>query len=551
MWTSALTNVRGWFSSNRKRRCRALQKSTPELLETRSLLTGFAWSDTTNLSISFAADGTTVAGNKNQLYAELNQLGTPAQWQATIVRGFQTWLKELGYGIHVVKDSGARFGAPGAGNNDPRFGDVRVAAVPLTSGVLATAIPRNTFVSGTWAGDMMLNSAVELKSLDELYVLSLHEAGHILGLEHSTDPNSPMFDHAGTAVLPPTIHDIELLRNLYGLANGNVVAIEHDDHANDQSADAEEFAVVQPQGMFPRFQVTGSLRNLSDVDNYVFRPRNATSEASLITTVILRTRSTRHVPGLTLLDSSGKPIEFNVIANGKGLVVLQTSEIEADLDYIIKVQSTGETPGVTSGLYELAVTFSEKSQQIETLAAGTLDQKTHTRSYDLYSAKSQLVNFLLDTRGSDPSEHPTAVVLSVYDSRNRLISRTITRPGDIASGDTVMLGVGKYKVRIEVLAANKASIPEVEFSVSAAILTIDAGPLPNNPVGNPSTVSGGTFPYIFPNNITSTRPVIFKPSVYPKPPVTAGTGTKPVRPVAPPTLTWQQLLLAHPWLSGT
>ncbi len=551
MWNSPLKNISDWLSSNRTRRCRALLKSAPELLETRNLLTGFAWADATNLSISFAADGTDVAGNKNELSADLNQLGTQAQWQAAIVRGFRTWLNELGYNIHVVKDSGAKFGISGASHNDARFGDVRVAAVPLTAGVLATAVPRNTFISGTWAGEMMLNTNVELKSLDELYALSLHEAGHILGLEHSTDPHSPMFDHAGTQILKPTAHDIKLLRSLYGLTRGNVFAVEHEDETNGQSEDAEEFAVVQPQGIFPRFQVTGSFQNASDVDNYVFRPRIATSESPLITTVVLRMKTTRRVPGLTILDSSGKPLEFRVIANGNGLVVLQTSEAEPDEDYTVRVHATGGKSGVMTGKYELAVTFSENSQKIETMARGVLDQKLPGKSYDLYSAKSQLVNFLLDTRESDPTANSTAVILSVYDTRNQLVFRAVTRPGEIASDDTVMLGAGKYRVRVDLLAPNKMSISEVEYSVSVAILTTDAGPLPNNPVDNPATVLNGTYPYVFPDNVTTNRPVVFKPPAVPKPPVTAGTGNKPVKPKPLPTLTWQKLVLSHPWLSGT
>ena len=96
------------------------------------------------------------------------KLGTPEQWQAAIVHGFQTWLDELGIDITVVSDSGAEFGTNGAAHRDSRFGDVRVGAVPLSSGILATAIPQDAFVSGTWAGDMMLNSDIEFASLDEL-----------------------------------------------------------------------------------------------------------------------------------------------------------------------------------------------------------------------------------------------------------------------------------------------------------------------------------------------------------------------------------------------
>ncbi len=115
--------------------------SCTEHLEVRSLLTGFAWSNSNNLTISFAPDGTDVAGNRNELNADLRHLGTAAQWQSTIVSAFQTWMREVGFSISVVRDSGISFGTSGATHGDSRFGDVRVASVPLTSGVLATAIP--------------------------------------------------------------------------------------------------------------------------------------------------------------------------------------------------------------------------------------------------------------------------------------------------------------------------------------------------------------------------------------------------------------------------
>lgn len=108
--------------------------------------------------------------------------------------------------------------------------------------------------------------------------------------------------------------------------------------------------------------------------------------------------------------------------------------------------------------------------------------------------------------------------------------------GDYVTDNTVMLGTGQYKIVVNVLAESIKSIPEIEFTVNAAMVSSDAGPLPNNPVGNPGTGPGATFPYVYPNNMTSTKPLVVMPPyvivnpVVPKPPVI-------------PVLTWQQMMM--------
>ena len=278
MFLSRLLNILNRTSGSGNARRRLQSKCEIEGLEVRSLLTTFAWSDATSLTISFAPDGTDIAGSPNQLNAELNQLGTPEEWQNTIIHGFQTWLNELGFGISVISDSGAEFGISGATRGDSRFGDVRVGAVPLSSGILATAIPQDALISGTWAGDMMLNSAIELRSLDELYALALHEAGHILGLDHSTDPASPMFDHGGTVVLQPTAQDISILKSLYSQGGGGHGSSDSVSSSDDTSDKPQRIVPIDPTGMFPHFEVSGTIVDSSDVDTFLFTPSDVSEE---------------------------------------------------------------------------------------------------------------------------------------------------------------------------------------------------------------------------------------------------------------------------------
>ena len=539
MLTFDFLNFSRWLPASPTMRRRLQQTSVIEYLEVRSLLTGFAWSDATSLTISFAQDGTDIAGNSNELNAGLNHLGTPEEWQGTIVSAFQSWLNDLGFNIAVVSDSGDRFGINGATHADTRFGDIRVGAVPLTSGVLATAIPQNELISGTWSGDMILNSNVALNSLDELYALSLHEAGHILGLEHSPDPYSPMFDHGGTTVLAPTAGDLEMLRNLYGQGGVGTASAEQDDDENGVSEDAERIAPAEPSGMFPRFEVSGRFTSAGDVDTYVFRASDVTSESPELTTIVLRTESPTLVARVSLATVSGQMVEATVIANGNGLFVLQSRDIEADEDYIISVQPTGSAPSLSQGKYELAVTFSESAPLIEKLAKGTLDREKPQQMFDLYSAKSQLLNFQLATTGSNRRASASVVVMSVYNESQRLIFRAVAKPGDTVTDNTVLLGEGKYVIIVEAVATTTRSIPEIEFQVRGSIVSHDAGPLPRDPTGNPASGGAGNIPYVYPNNMTSSRPFnVQRPAT----PVVLFPQHAPVA--------WPQLLLNYPWLVG-
>ncbi len=539
MTLAQLLNLTGRLSlavPHQTKRRRQKHHRGVESLETRSLLTSFAWSDTNSLTISFAPDGTDIAGNSNELNADLNRLATPAEWQGTIVSAFQTWLSELGFDISVVNDNGASFGTNGATRGDVRFGDVRVGAVPLSSGVLATAIPQNAFVSGTWAGDMMLNYTAELTSLDELYSLALHEAGHILGLEHSTDPNSAMYHHSGLTVLAPTADDLNLLRSLYGRGFSGNAAVEQDDTGNDRPEHAERIEAVEPNGVFPRFEASGTILNSQDVDTFVFRPRETESESPRVTTIILRTKSPELIPQLSLLKSNGQKIEATVVANGNGLIILQSREVEADRDYIVRVQSSSTDPRPSHGDYAIAVTFSESMTTIEQLVGEKLDAERSQRNFVMYSAKSQLFNFQLSAIGA--RRQSTAIlILSVYNDSKRLIFRVAVRPGDTATANTVLLSPGRFDLVVEGVSATDHSLPEMEFQIKGSVLSDDAGPLPNDPVSNPSSGTGAALPYVYPMNIDSSRPFIVQQAPRTTPPVTS------------PTL-WHDWMLYYLWLAG-
>ncbi len=504
-----------------------------ESLEMRTLLTTLNWADTKTLTISFAPDGTDVAGNSNRLNQMMDKIAPRDEWHNAITSAFRTWLNEVGLSFQVVSDSGDAFGVAGATHGDSRFGDVRVGATPLSDNALATAIPGNQIVSGTWASDILFNSNDSLTTLDEVYALALHEAGHVLGLGHNPDPNSPMYANTGTVVHAPTALDLRNLRQQFQRGIGS--SGEQNDDTNGTASGAQQMSASAPAGLDPRFEGTGTIVTASDIDTFRFRPADLGQSEDGTATLVLETALNGFIPKVTLLRADGKAVETNVVANGNGRVVLQARDIKPDGSYVVVVESSSKTTMVAPGNYQLSVSFSQPPVSFDRLASGTIKADRSPQMLMLYSARSQMVNFIFAAKGS--SRRDAVLVLSIFDSTDKLVYQSIAKAGDTVTGNSVLLNAGEYRIAVEGVAATGTAMPEMDFALKSITTSIDAGPIAKNTTLNPSSGNAGTSPYVFPGNVVSNRPIIVQPPT-----------TPPVLPPSRPTIVWTPNLLNYPWL---
>ncbi len=301
---------------------------------------GIPW-PSSNITLSFAPDGTNIVGSPSNLMATLAPLGTSAA-ELSILTAFQTWAVNANVNIGLVSDNGSAWDVPGLIQGDPRFGDIRFGGRTLAPDVTAITTPFNYF--NTESGNVQLNTGMPFSiggasGTYDLFTTVLHEAGLTLGVGESSDSTSAMYTNYQGVRTGLSTADIGALQALYGARTA-------EPNNNSTMATAMSYATT----------LTADLATVNDADYYRF------TAAGPSATVQLQAAGLSMVEAnIQVLDGSG-----NVLAQGAAQnvfnnnVTLNLSNLAVGGTYYVQISSaTNNVFGV--GSYQLSINGSTVS----------------------------------------------------------------------------------------------------------------------------------------------------------------------------------------------
>lgn len=332
-----------------------------EKLDPRVVLHGAPALGVANMTLSFVPDGTDVAGQASSSFEAFDAAGI--DWQAAVREAAQIWVEHANLNLGEVPDEGQPLGVSGPTRGDARFGDIRIATVPLASDVYSISIPHDDQQSGTWAGDILLNRNLMPLNADDLRGVLVHELGHVLGLQHSDDPSSPLFSHGIPDSVELTADDIDRLREIFGTRGPDGHELER---ANDSFKRATR--IKHSSSWFDgqtALIVYGDIASATDRDTFFLKPLE---DYSGPVTFRLQSRELSFLSGKLEVFDSRQRLLAQAEAVGQGDVVIQLPAPVGGEYYYLRVSS--DDPRFDVGDFALVTVFDE----LQTVAPSVIDE---------------------------------------------------------------------------------------------------------------------------------------------------------------------------------
>ncbi|GEM_PF-3956586 len=319
-----------------------------ETLEPRLLMysaAGGVWSKPELLTVSFMPDGTDIGGVPSGLFAKMNTVTTQATWQKEILKGLQDWAANTNINFAVVSDDGSPWGSCGNTGTDcniqgdANFGDIRIGALNLGTSLGIGLMPPSVN-QDTTAGDFFFNTTTAWKvgSSYDIHTMAAHEAGHGIGVGHSTSTSAIMYSAYNTVKSALTTDDKSGVQALYsGVRKSDAF-----DTAKSNSSTSNATLITSYIDSNKQINLTGlDITTTSDVDYLKFTvPSGA---ASSMTINMQSTGFSLLAPKLMLYNSSGKLISGKSVTGAYHSTVTLTQSISAGQVYYIVADGADST----------------------------------------------------------------------------------------------------------------------------------------------------------------------------------------------------------------
>ena len=333
-----------------------------EKLESRMLLystLGDMWTYDSRITYSFMPDGTNVGGVSSSLFTTLNPVASTATWEAQFEQAASLWESATNVNLALVPDGGEAVGVNGDQQDDPRFGDIRIGAIPLGSGILAETFLPPPANGGTDAGDILFNSnaAWGINSGYDIMTVAAHEFGHALGLGESAVSSAVMYGTYNGIKQVLAADDISGMDSIYGT--------QLYDQFNDNGSRNDSFltATNLTSDINTASQIALSgLDNTTPTDSEWYVVTIPSSTTGQMTVSVQTASLSSFAPSLMVYNSSLSLLSKVSSTSEAGVTVSATLNVTSGQKYYFKVLAAGSGTVGTVGAYGLLVNFGSQSQ---------------------------------------------------------------------------------------------------------------------------------------------------------------------------------------------
>jgi len=319
---------------------------------------GDKWTFDSRITYSFMPDGTTIGGVPSVLFQKLNANYPTATWEQQIEEAATLWENVTNINLSRVSDGGEVVGTAGNQQDDPRFGDIRIGAIPLAAGVLGMTFLPPPANGGTDAGDILLNSNVnwQINSNYDLMTVVAHEFGHALGLgDESTDSSAEMYGTYNGIKQALDSDDIAGIQSIYGTR-------QFDQFNNGSARDNTPFAATNINSY-----ITGnaqiaipSLDITTGGDSEWFSVNVPSTTNGTMTVTVQSSNLSSLSPKLQVYTSALSLVGQSSAINSMGATISVTTSVQSGQAYYYKVLAAGG-PGAIGG-YGLLANFGSQAQ---------------------------------------------------------------------------------------------------------------------------------------------------------------------------------------------
>jgi hypothetical protein len=318
---------------------------------------GAQWTYGSRITYSFMPDGTNVGGVPSALYQTLNAKYPTATWQQQLKIAASLWENVTNVNLAWVPDGGHAEGCAGNQQDDPRFGDIRIGAVPMSAGTLAVTFIPPPVNGGTNAGDILLNSNVnwQINCNYDLLTVVAHEFGHALGLGESTVSQAVMYGTYNGIKQALATDDTAGIQSIYGARNF--------DQFNTGGARNNTFSTATNINSFIASNAQVAIPGLDNTtigDSEWYYVNVPSTTTGTMTVTVQSSNLSSLSPKLVVYNSALGLVGQASAPNSLGATISVTTTATAGQGYYYKVLAAGG-PGPI-GSYGLLVNFGSQSQ---------------------------------------------------------------------------------------------------------------------------------------------------------------------------------------------